>query len=506
MKNLLLNRIAFLLLVSLLCSQRLFAQKTYKLGMIRNDSKYMSLIKRSPEFKMLRGILPPSFSLKSYLPPVGNQGDFSTCVGWATAYYMRTVMQAKLMNAKTPEAALAIAFSPTYIFDRIKRPTDIQCQLGTNPWDALDLLKKTGVATLKSVPYGCGTQLPTDIDAEASNFKIEGYSTLFELHSTTSTEDRVLAIKTALYESQNPVIIGMMIPQSFFKATDTWKAAPNESIEKTLGGHALTIIGYDSAREAFLIVNSWGDKWGSGGLTWANCKDVVAFTPYAFQIISPIIAPKPEPTPTPVTPAPVTPTPVTPVAQVSLKGSIKPILNSGESMPVRVILERGLDVTKDTTSIDMITYNTTQEYTSGTSFKTVISNNLTSYVYILASDDVNRVSKLFPYEEGISTLIPSNNEATLPAANSSFTMDNKPGNDYFLVLYSTKELDLDKISEDIKKAPGAESDFKQKVFSVIGKDFVPYSSISYDTEKIAFEVKGTPKGTIVPLLVKIKHK
>lgn len=502
MKNVLSNRIALLLFVALLCSPTLFAQKTYKLGMLRNDNKYMSLIKRSPEFKMLRGILPPSFNLKAYLPTIGNQGDFSTCVGWSTAYYMRTIMQAKSMNIKTPEAASALAFSPTYVFERIKRPTDIQCQLGTSPWDALDLMKKVGVATLKSVPYTCGNTLPTDIDAEAANFKIEGYSTLFELHSTASTDDKVLAIKTALYESQNPVIIGMMIPQSFFKATDTWKAAPNETIEKTLGGHALTIIGYDSAREAFLIVNSWGDKWGNAGLTWANCKDVVAFTPYAFQVISPIVTPKPAP----VAPTPAPVAPVAPVAQVSLKGSIKPILNSGEAMPVSVIVERGLDVTKDTTSIDMITYYTKEEYLSGTSFKTVISNNLTSYVYILASDDVNRISKLFPYEEGISPLIPSNNEATLPAANSSFTMDNKPGNDYFLVLYSTKELNLDKISEDIKNAPGADSDFKQKVFSVIGKDFVSYNAISYDSDKIAFEVKGTPKGTIVPLLVKIKHK
>jgi Papain family cysteine protease/Domain of unknown function (DUF4384) len=508
MKILLLKRILFLVGVAVLYSQVAMAQKPRKMGLVRDDKKYLQLPRRSKNFSLMRGILPAGFSLKAYVPEVLDQGDFSTCVGWSTAYYMRTIMQAKKQGLKQIAAINATAFSPSYLFERIKRSTDSQCQIGTSISDALDYMKKGGVATLKCAPYACGNQY-TNCEAEAVNYKIEGYNTLFELPSTASIDEKILSIKTALVESQNAVIIGMWIPTSFFKATETWHAAPGESIEKALGGHAMAVIGYDDTKNAFLLVNSWGKRWGTNGFVWIDYKDLIEFTPYAYEVLSPIVnAPLPSPTPVvtviePVTPITPTPVVVEPVVQVSLKGSIKPVLKNGDLMPVSSALERGLDVTKDTTIVDMITYFVTQEYYSGTSFKTVITNNLASYVYIIASDDNNRVTKLFPYEDGISALIPSNNEATLPSVNSSFTMDNKPGNDYFLVLYSTKELDIDKLRDDVANAKG---EFKQKVYSVIGSEFVSPDAITYDSKEIAFEVKGTPKGTIVPLLVKIKHR
>lgn len=512
MKMLFFKRTYLILSLVVLCTQLAIAQKPRKMGLVRDDKKYLQLPRRSKNFSLMRGILPPAFNLKAYTPDVLDQGDFSTCVGWSTAYYMRTIMQAKKLGLKQVEAINAIAFSPTYIFERVKRSTDQQCQIGTSISDALDYMKKGGVATLKCAPYACGNAY-TNCDVEAVNYKIEGYNTLFELPSTASTEEKIASIKSALVESQNAVVIGMWIPSSFFKATEVWNVAPGENIEKAVGGHAMAVIGYDDTRGdgAFLIVNSWGKKWGSSGFVWVKYKNLVEFAPYAYEVLSPIVTPSaniPENVVVePVTPivAPVTPTPapvVEPV-QVSLKGSIKPILKNGEIMPVSSALERGLDVTKDTTIADMITYSVTQEYYSGTSFKTVITNNLASYVYIIASDDNNRVTKLFPFEDGISALIPSNNEATLPSNNSSFTMDNKPGNDYFLVLYSTKELDIDKLRDGVANAQG---EFKQKVYSVIGKEFVSPDAVSYSSKEIAFEVKGTPKGTIVPLLVKIKHK
>jgi C1A family cysteine protease len=35
--------------------------------------------------------------------------------------------------------------------------------------------------------------------------------------------------------------------------------------ENILGGHAVTAIGYDDNRQAFIIRNSWGNSWGAGG-------------------------------------------------------------------------------------------------------------------------------------------------------------------------------------------------------------------------------------------------
>jgi len=44
--------------------------------------------------------------------------------------------------------------------------------------------------------------------------------------------------------------------------------------EGTIGGHAFAIVGYD--REGFWIQNSWGPKWGSGGLALLSYADWLA--------------------------------------------------------------------------------------------------------------------------------------------------------------------------------------------------------------------------------------
>jgi hypothetical protein len=34
------------------------------------------------------------------------------------------------------------------------------------------------------------------------------------------------------------------------------------------GGHAQVVVGYDAARVAFRVLNSWGSGWGDGGFAW----------------------------------------------------------------------------------------------------------------------------------------------------------------------------------------------------------------------------------------------
>ncbi len=45
------------------------------------------------------------------------------------------------------------------------------------------------------------------------------------------------------------------------------------SNETVLGGHCVMAVGYDDAKQMFIIRNSWGDKWGDHGYF---------YMPYAF--------------------------------------------------------------------------------------------------------------------------------------------------------------------------------------------------------------------------------
>lgn len=51
------------------------------------------------------------------------------------------------------------------------------------------------------------------------------------------------------------------------------------------GGHATCLIGYDDARKAFLLRNSWGVQWGDGGYTWFPYSDINGYLIEAWTVI-----------------------------------------------------------------------------------------------------------------------------------------------------------------------------------------------------------------------------
>jgi len=136
----------------------------------------------------------------------------------------------------------------------------------------------------------------------------------------------------------------------------------------------------------------------------------------------------------------------------------------------------------------------------------VISNTKQSYVYILGSDQENRVSALFPYNSGevvSSAMVPANSTVLMPSANTSFTLDAVKGEDYFVVFISQNELNLDELTNKVKNAQGT---IVQKAYAALGEEFISPKDIAYDSGKISYEVKGAPKGSVVPILVKIIHQ
>ena len=98
---------------------------------------------------------------------------------------------------------------------------------------------------------------PTDAQlAEALNYKSGAY------HRLTTVDDMKHCIA-----SDYPFLVGFTVYESFEE--NTWRVMPMPKHgERILGGHEVLFIGYDDAKSAFKVRNSWGEKWCDGGNFW----------------------------------------------------------------------------------------------------------------------------------------------------------------------------------------------------------------------------------------------
>ena len=80
----------------------------------------------------------------------------------------------------------------------------------------------------------------------------------------------LFTIKSCLAEGY-PISFGLILYDSFM--TEQVKKTgqvplPNVYIENIIGGHAITIVGYDDKKKIFTIANSWSTDWGDKGFCY----------------------------------------------------------------------------------------------------------------------------------------------------------------------------------------------------------------------------------------------
>lgn len=204
-------------------------------------------------------VIPPvtlPSSIAFVMPPIVNQGSEGSCVAMALAY-ARSYEEYHRKGATSYDASINI-FSPEYIFNQIK--TTETC-LSSALLTGVNFLRDNGVCTWASMPYtwmGCSL-LPTAAQtAEAANFRIASYSTVYA--------NDVIGIKSLL-AAKRVLVCQVTVDQQFYNATSNfvWK-----SFTGALGAHAITVVGYDDSKHAFKIMNSWGTSWGDAGYSWID--------------------------------------------------------------------------------------------------------------------------------------------------------------------------------------------------------------------------------------------
>jgi hypothetical protein len=273
-----------------------------------DESQYRSIPLASTP---LLGNIPDEVDLSSKFPRPGNQGRQSSCVGWAVSY-LKTYHE--FVERGWSNTVQEHQFSPSFIYNQIKSSPN-SCEGGSNFVDALNILRRDGIASLRDFPYdetACSATPSASVKQRSREFSIADWRRV-------NVQDEV-EIKTQL-ASGFPVLIGMMVDDLFSRLTGNQIYSRPGGVGR--GGHAMVVVGYSESRSAFKVINSWGTDWGANGFGWvsfAAFRQTVreAFVAQDIVITTPLPGPVRPNVPPPV-PAPDRPVPVPPPQVVSVQ-------------------------------------------------------------------------------------------------------------------------------------------------------------------------------------------
>ncbi|RAI29475.1 C1 family peptidase [Rhodoplanes serenus] len=247
-----------------------------------------------------RAFLPVSVDLSAGMPPPGRQGRLPSCTAWAVAYAARSYYVSTAEGRDIRQAGNIP--SPAYVYHLARAA---ECG-GTNFVRNVEVLRR-GAPSMASYPYvdQCVAPPGPDATARAEDFRVRGYRRI----DLARLDD----IKGQLALS-NPVLISFADSVAFQRHRgDAVFTEPDFVAPR--GWHAMTLTGYDDRRQAFRLINSWGQGWGDRGYAWvsydtirqrvreAGILDVPRpARPPATPVPPPAPPPAPPPIATPVSP------------------------------------------------------------------------------------------------------------------------------------------------------------------------------------------------------------
>ncbi len=187
----------------------------------------------------------------NYMGPVTNQGKCGSCVAFAS---IATLMGQLNVTNQWPNLNMDLA--EQHIWACGSGRCDRGWQLGS----AARLLKKKGVADEACFPYVSGA---AGRDLSCSQACADSSDRSIKLKSYKSLSSWSLNTKQIMEALQDGPLMGRMTVYADFVA---YKSGIYEHVAgSALGGHAITIVGYNNIEKYWLVKNSWGEDWGNGG-------------------------------------------------------------------------------------------------------------------------------------------------------------------------------------------------------------------------------------------------
>lgn len=203
--------------------------------------------------------LPKQTDLRAFDTEIKNQANLGACTGFAfgSAYEtMRHVMSNNVKYNQGDEwnvSELFIYYNERDLMGTINRDT------GAYMRDGCKALYKWGASLELFWPYVVSKfrEKPGWMSYFAGRWtRIKGYYRCFNNND----------IKLALSKGM-PVVFGMQVYSNYFSYRGNVYKNKGGSYA---GGHAQVLVGYDDAKNAFLVRNSWGKNWGERGYCWID--------------------------------------------------------------------------------------------------------------------------------------------------------------------------------------------------------------------------------------------
>jgi C1A family cysteine protease len=197
--------------------------------------------------------LPSAVDLRAQMPPVYDQGQLGSC----TANAIGGAFEFDLLKQKEEDFVPSRLF--IYYNERVIERS-VSEDSGAMLRDGMKTLANQGVCPEPMWPYVLSqfaTKPAAECYAEAKK----------HLGITYMRVEQDVAEMRGCVAAGFPFIFGFTVYESFESDTvaRTGNVPMPDGDERTLGGHAMCVVGYDNPKKLFIVRNSWGAGWGKKG-------------------------------------------------------------------------------------------------------------------------------------------------------------------------------------------------------------------------------------------------
>jgi C1A family cysteine protease len=201
--------------------------------------------------------LPASADLRSSDTPILDQGSMGSCAAHAAVAVFEWLQKAKTSKF--------FQGSRMFIYKEARDLDGSTGDVGTYLRSVASVMANEGVPPEAIWQYSSNL-LNTEPTAAVKTEAIKAHADSYWRLDGNTQNETINNIKAAVATNGLPVMFGCTVYNSIFNTgSDGMIPAPGGSVA---GGHAMAIMGYDDAKQRFLIKNSWGVGWGANGYGW----------------------------------------------------------------------------------------------------------------------------------------------------------------------------------------------------------------------------------------------